>query len=150
MPDGWWLSHPSCTVLLAVLVHKGNPDVASDPTTVMAGGTRNSLREQQAADALKRRMQAKENEMATSKRGKIDEKQQEAKTALMEQALSMGKVEEVKEQLHLLKEFKESITNVEEHGEDASEFDKAANELIGQLPFMQQRRSKAMTNTDDE
>ena len=88
--------------------------------------------------------------MATSTRGKIDEKQQEAKTALMEQALSMGKVEEVKEQLHLLKEFKESITNVEEHGEDASEFDKAANELIGQLPFMQQRRSKAMTNTDDE
>ena len=149
MPDGWWLCHPSCTVLLAVLVHKGNPDVASDPTTVVSGATRNSLREQQAEDTLKRRMQAKEIEMANSKRGKIDEKQQEAKTALMEQALSMGKVEEVKEQLHLLKEFKESITNVEENGEDASEFDKAANELIGQLPFMQQRRLNSKNNSGD-
>ena len=61
----------------------------------------------------------------------------------------MGKVEEVKEQLHLLKEFKESITNVEENGEDASKFDKAANDLIGQLPFMQQRQLNSKNNSGD-
>jgi hypothetical protein len=62
----------------------------------------------------------------------------------------MGKVEEMKEQLHLLKKFKQLIKNVEENREDASEFDKAANELIGQLPIMQQCRSKVMNNTDKE
>ncbi len=80
--------------------------------------------------------------MATSKRGKIEEKQQEAKTALMEQALIMGKVEEVKEQLHLLKEFKQLMDNVEDKGNEVSKFDKVANELLNQLPFMQQCHSK--------
>ncbi len=62
----------------------------------------------------------------------------------MEQALTMGKVEEVKEQLHLLKEFKQLMDNVEAEGDAALEFDKAASELLNELPFMQQRRSKKM------
>jgi hypothetical protein len=76
-----------------------------------------------ATELMKRRQQAKENKIAMTKRGKIKEKQQEAKTALMEQALTMGKVEEVKEQLHFLKEFNRSMDNIKVEGESASEGD---------------------------
>ncbi len=78
-----------------------------------------------ATELMKRRQQAKENKIAMTKRGKIKEKQQEAKTALMEQALTMGKVEEVKvkEQLHFLKEFNQSMDNIKVEGESASEGD---------------------------
>jgi hypothetical protein len=140
MPQDWWLTHSSTSLLLAVLVHHGNPDLSRDPTLVAPGATRKSQRENNASDLIKHCQQAKENEIATSENGKIDEMQQEAKAALMQQAVTMGKVEEVKQQLHLIKEFKDSMDNVEVNGDNASEFDKATAELLGQLPFIQSRR----------
>ena len=129
-------------LILSVLVHKQNPDIATDPTKVPAGTTRSSQRQDEVVKLMKRCLQANEIKTVTTKRGKIKENQQEAKVTLMEQALNMGKVEEVKEQLHLMKEFKESMDNIEANGDAASEFDKAAYELLLQLPFMQQRQSK--------
>ena len=64
-----------------------------------------------------------------------------AKTALMEQALVSGAVEQAKEQLNLLKEFKSSFDNVSTQGDAASEYDKAAHELLMQLPCMKKRRA---------
>jgi hypothetical protein len=32
--EGWWLEGETCKWMLAVLVHKDNPDVCSDPTAV--------------------------------------------------------------------------------------------------------------------
>ncbi len=40
IPDARWLEGESCKWMLSVLVHKDNPDVCSDPTTVAAGTTR--------------------------------------------------------------------------------------------------------------
>jgi hypothetical protein len=139
-PQDWWLTHSSTSLLLAVLVHHGNPDLSRDPTLVAPGATRKSQRENNASNLIKHCQQAKENKIATSENGKIDEMQQEAKAALMQQAVTMGKVEEVKQQLHLIKEFKDSMDNVEVNGDNASEFDKATAELLGQLPFIQSRR----------
>jgi hypothetical protein len=41
--DGWWLNHTTTNLLLAVLVHRCNPDVIADPTTVRTGQTREIL-----------------------------------------------------------------------------------------------------------
>ena len=142
MLDSCWLTNTKYYLILSVLVHKKKPDIATDPTKVPAGTTRSSQHQDEVVKLMKRCLQAKENEAATTKQGKIEGKQQEGKVALMEQALNMGKVEEVKEQLHLMKEFKESMDNIEANGDAASEFDKAAYELLLQLPFMQQRQSK--------
>ena len=62
-----------------------------------------------------------------------------AKIALMEQALVSGDVEQAKEQLNLLKEFKSSFDNVSAQGDEASEYDKAVHELLMQLPCMKKR-----------
>ena len=55
MPGGWWLTHSSAHFLLAALVHKNNPDIAVDPTTVAAGGTREDQRKQVRDDRIKER-----------------------------------------------------------------------------------------------
>ena len=36
----WWLEGETCKWMLAVLVHKDNPDVCSNPTAVAPGTTR--------------------------------------------------------------------------------------------------------------
>ncbi len=59
-----------------------------------------------------------------------------AKTALMEQVLVRGVVEQAKEQLNLLKEFKSSFDNVSSQGDATSDYDKAAHVLLMQLPCM--------------
>lgn len=53
VPDGWWLSNPSCYHLLAAIVHKDNPDIAADPTLLAPGGTRDEQRAQVAKDREK-------------------------------------------------------------------------------------------------
>jgi hypothetical protein len=39
IPEAWWLEGESCKWILAVLVHRDNPDVCSDLTSVAPGGT---------------------------------------------------------------------------------------------------------------
>ena len=141
MPNDWWLSHSSCVQLLAVWVHRGNPDIARDPTVVADVDTRKTIREKDAAEMIKRRSLARDAEATTSNRVKQEERMISAKTALMEQALVSGAVEQAKEQLNLLKEFKSSFDNVSAQGDAASEYDKAAHELLMQLPCMKKRRA---------
>jgi hypothetical protein len=90
---------------------------------------------------IKRCSLARDAEATTSNRVKQEEKMISAKTALMEQALVSGAVKQAKEQLNLLKEFKRSFDNVSAQGDAALEYDKAAHELLMQLPCMKKRRA---------
>ena len=55
IPTDWWLTHSSCHQLLAVLVHRGNPDIARDPTLVADVNTWKTIREKDAAEMKNRR-----------------------------------------------------------------------------------------------
>ena len=44
VPDRWWLLNLATNLLLAILVHRCNPDVTVDPTNVPTGPTRETLR----------------------------------------------------------------------------------------------------------
>ncbi len=44
IPEGWWMLHPSTNLLLAVLVHRCNPDVTGDPTELASGQSCESIR----------------------------------------------------------------------------------------------------------
>ena len=35
--EGWWMLHPSTNLLLAVLVHRCDPDITGDPTDLALG-----------------------------------------------------------------------------------------------------------------
>jgi hypothetical protein len=43
IPDGWWMQHVSTNLLLAIFVHRTNPDIISDPTTISPGTTCESI-----------------------------------------------------------------------------------------------------------
>ena len=49
--------HPSTNLLLAVLVHRCNPDITGDPTEVAPGVTRQSIRAGTQEDLVQRREQ---------------------------------------------------------------------------------------------
>ena len=53
MPNDWWPTHSFCHQLLAVLVHRGNPDIARDPTLVADVDTHKTLRDKDAAEMIK-------------------------------------------------------------------------------------------------
>ena len=55
----WWLGGESHKKMLAVLVHKDNPDVCSDPTTVTPDGTRGTARKDKEKTLNKERVSLK-------------------------------------------------------------------------------------------
>ena len=55
VPDGWWLLNTTTHLLLAVLVHRMNPDVVSDPTVAPTGPTRDALRAEAHCDTVERK-----------------------------------------------------------------------------------------------
>ena len=64
------------------------------------------------------------------------------KAQLMAQSIDSGTIEQVKEQLSLLSQFKESFVKVRNgiDGKGEEDFDNNVNDLLGELPFMKKRR----------
>ncbi len=144
--NDWWMSHTSYLQLLAVLVHRGNPDIACDLNVVSNIDTRKTIREEDAVE-IKHPSLAKEAEATTTNRAKKDEQMMSAKMALMEQAFVSRVIKQEKEQLNLSKEFKSSIDNVPTQGNAASNYDKAAHDLLMQLPCVKKCRGDNNSNT---
>ncbi len=65
------------------------------------------------------------------------------KDQLMAQSIDSGTIEQVKEQLSLLSQFKESFVKVWNgvDGKGEEEFDNNVNDLLGELPFMKKRHT---------
>jgi len=141
VPDGWWLSHPSCYYLLSALVHKNSPDIADDPTTVPSGGTRDEQRKQVMEDRAKEIMLAKTS--SATIRGELDESMMRTKATLMKQNIEILNTEGIEKQLNLMDKFKSSFINV--HGRESAEeglrqYDTAVCDLLHELPFMKKRK----------
>jgi len=145
VPDGWWLMNPTTYLLLAVLVHRCNPDVIADPTNAPTGPTRETLRRESRKDSVERRDSAMTVEVhGTSRRQHAEESMLASKAKLMAQTVDSGTIDQVKEQLSLLSQFKDSYVKVQNringHGED--DFDETAHDLLSELPFLKKRRAK--------
>jgi hypothetical protein len=156
VPDGWWLSDPSCYHVLAAIVHKDNPDIAEDPTLVATGGTRDAQRVQVEKDREKAIVVSKlasatvQREMDES-RLKIDESMLKTKAKLMEQNIELQETEGIEKQLHLMDKFKSSFVNVygQQNPENGNrEYDIAVCDLLHELPFMKKRKAAASKEND--
>jgi hypothetical protein len=143
VPDGWWLLSPNTHLLLAVLVHRSNPDIIADPSNVPTGKTREIMRKDNEKDIRAQREKAKIVELHTTGRQKAEESMMTSKAQLMAQSIDSGTIDQVKEQLSLLAQFKESFVNVRNaiNGKGQEEFDNNVNDLLGELPFMKKRRA---------
>jgi hypothetical protein len=102
--DGWWLNHTTTNLLLAVLVHRCNPDVIADPTTVRTGPTHEILRKDSQKDTVERRERDRilEHHATGRQRAEAEESMLESKAQLMAQTIVSGTIHQVKEQLALL------------------------------------------------
>jgi hypothetical protein len=156
VPDGWWLSDPSCYHVLAAIVHKDNPDIAEDPTLVSTGGTRDAQRVQVEKDREKAIVVSKlasatvQREMDES-RLKIDESMLKAKAKLMEPNIELQETEGIEKQLHLMDKFKELFVNIygQQNPENGNrEYDIAVCDLLNELPFMKKRKAAASKEND--
>jgi hypothetical protein len=129
-------------LLLAVLVHRSNPDIVADPSNVPTGKTREILRKDSQKDVRERRENDKIVELHTTGRQKAEESMLKSKAQLMAQSIDSGTIEQVKEQLSLLSQFKESFVKVRNgiDGKGEEDFDHNVNDLLGELPFMKKRR----------
>ena len=74
------------------------------------------------------------------------------KDELMAQSIDSGTIEQVKEQLSLLSQFKDSFVKVRNtiDGKGEEEFDNNVNDLLGELPFMKKRRAMIGDGPDSE
>jgi len=140
--DGWWLINTTTKLLLAVLVHRCNPDVIADPTTVRTGPMREILCKDSQKDTVERRERDRILEHNAIGRQRAEQSMLESKAQLMAQTIDSGTIDQVKEQLALLSQFKDSCVKVQNHidskGED--DFDQTAHDLLSELPFMKKRR----------
>lgn len=142
------MSSANCWFLLAALVHRGNPDVATDPTTVDAGSTRNIIRSAVADDRAKEVAAAKIS--ATTVRGQMEESMLVTKAALMKKNIELQETENIKEQLLLMEKFKHSFVNVSSsrNGADGNpvdghlEYDRNIYNLLDDLPFRKKQRAE--------
>ena len=142
VPDGWWLANPTTHLLLAVLVHRCNPDVIVDPTTVSTGPTRETLRKENRKDTVERRERDKIIEVHGSNRQLAEESMLASKAQLMAQTVDSGTIDQVKEQLSLLAQFKDSYVKVQNriNGQGEDDYDQTAHDLLSELPFLKRRR----------
>ena len=60
----------------------------------------------------------------------------------MAQTINSGTIDQVKEQLALLSQFKDSFVKVQNciDGKGEDDFDQTAHDLLSELPFMKKRR----------
>jgi hypothetical protein len=155
--DGWWLTNTTTNLLLAVLVHRCNPDVIADPTTVRTGPTREILRKDSQKDTVERRERDRILEHHAMGRQRAEQSMLESKAQLMAQTIDSGTIDQVKEQLALLSQFKDSFIKVQNRidGKGEDDFDQTAHDLLSELPFMKKWRilgadtNSEITNLND-
>ena len=142
VPDGWWLLNTTTHLLLAVLVHRMNPDVVSDPTVVPTGPTRDALHVEACHDSVERREIERIVANHSTERQCAEDSMIVSKAQLMAQTIDSGTIDKVKEQLLLLAQFKDLYVNVQNHvcGQDEADYDQTAHDLLSELHFMKKCR----------
>ena len=114
IPVDWLMQNSTTNLLLAILVHRCNPDIIVDPTAIALGQTHETMRDNTHDDTTARReidrivgnhgteCQCAENSMLS------------LKAKLMAQTIYFGEIDQVKEQLNLLAQFKELVDKVKQ------------------------------------
>jgi hypothetical protein len=96
IPDGWWLLNPTSNLLLAILVHRCNPDVVADPRDAPARATRKNLRSEARSDLLERRERDKIIKNHGTQRQRAEDSMLQSKAQLMAQTIDSGTIDQVK------------------------------------------------------
>ena len=139
MPVDWWMQHPTTNLLLADLVHRCNPDIIADPTTIAPGQTSESMHDITHDNTAARRERDRIVENHGTERQRIEDSMISSKAKLMAQTVDSGEIDQVKEQLNLFAQFKESYIKVRDWvngGQGQMDYNQTVHDLLSKLPFM--------------
>jgi hypothetical protein len=91
---------------------------------------------------VERRERDKIVELHGSNCQRAEESMLASKAKLMAQTVDSGTIDQVKEQLSLLSQFKDSYVKVQNriHGQGEDDFGQTAHDLHSELPFLKKRR----------
>ena len=130
--------HSTTSLLLAALVHRSNPDIIADPTEIAPGQTRASLCADRHNDTAARRDRDRIIENYGTERQRAEDSMMSSKAQLMAQTIDSGTMDQVKEQLTLLTQFKDSYVSVQKihEGQGQADFDQTEHDLLSELPFL--------------
>jgi len=95
---------------------------------------------------VERRERDKIVELHGTNRQCTEESMLSSKAKLMAQIVDSGTIDQVKEQLSLLSQFKDSYVKVQNriHGQGEDDFDQTAHDLLSEIPFLKKRRVGGM------
>ena len=77
-----------------------------------------------------------------TERGKQEEAMNSAKALMMQKTAEFEECQVVKEQLNMLKEFKESFLEGYNDGDGEKEFNETVREMLYELPIMKKRKAR--------
>jgi hypothetical protein len=108
------MQHASANLLLAALVHRTNPYITSDPTPIIPRTTCESIYDSTYSEtaARKERNRILENHGTVHQRA--EQSMMSSKAQLMAQTIDSGVINQVKEQMMLLQQFKDLFNNVQD------------------------------------
>ena len=95
VPDGWWLLNTTTHLLLAVLVHRMNSDVVSDPTIAPTGPTCDALHAEACHDTVERRVMERIVANHSTEHQLVEDSMIVSKAQLMAQTIDSGTNDQV-------------------------------------------------------
>jgi len=100
---------------------------------------------------VERRERDKIVELHGTHRQRAEESMLSSKAKLMAQTVNSGTIDQIKEQLSLLSQFKDSYVKVQNriHGQGENDFDQTAHDLLLELPFLKKRRVGGIEATSE-
>ena len=125
----WWLEAETCKYMLAVLVHKDNKDISSDPTKLPAGVSREVIRTNKVAALETERVLAKKSHSIECE---IDLQIKKTKIDGMRSQVEKNQVEAIISQINVMRDNAQVYQAV--HGE--MQYQKKIVQLMDKLPGM--------------
>ena len=110
IPTDYWLSSSNLKYLLAVMVCRGYKDLCPNPTHLAAGGTRTSIRASAAQRTVVERDAARTTaESRDTVNAELATRAKRAKLSMGNEAIDFQKIQNVREQITILKEMKDTM-----------------------------------------
>ncbi len=139
----WWLEYESCKYMLAILVHKDNKDISTNPTKLPPGDTQKEARKKKADEMTEERATARAAHPVNIY-DNIDHELKKAKVNGMRSQVEKNLVESIVSQINVMRQNEEIYTSML----GKTKYQEKIVQLINKLPGLVTTDSIAMDSID--
>lgn len=145
----WWMEDKHADKhFLAVLVHRDNPDIIDDPTTIPEGATRQAIRKEERAAAKRADKFVGANE-AVAKMAAADRKETDRLMAIKEMGMQIScdqmQCNLITSQLTVVEKYDQLLKTTwsERGGDGDARYRNTMTDLIEELPLIKKQKREA-------